>query len=214
MQGMRLREVKRLIDLCLYEDELYCCGYNRIAGVDEAGRGSLAGPIIAAAVILDRKKMIIEQLNDSKKLSSGKRNRIFRKIIKSCICWSFAKISPAVIDRINIGKANLLVMRKAVIRLKVRPDLVITDAFKIDLDHFKLQSIPITKGDELSVSIAAASVIAKVIRDRIMLKYSRIYPEYDLENNKGYGTKKHFQLLKEVGPSKIHRISFKGVLKR
>ena len=208
---MKFREVKRLLDLCSYEDELFSCGYYSIAGVDEAGRGSLAGPIVAAAVILDRQKMMIEKLDDSKKIIAANRNIIFKKIIKSCKCWSIARVSPIVIDRISLGNANHLVMKKAVSKLKIKPDLVITDALHIDLKRFDIQSIPIINGDELSVSIAAASILAKVIRDRLMMKYSHIYPQYGFDNNKGYGTKKHFMVLKDIGPSAIHRKSFKGV---
>jgi ribonuclease HII len=206
---MNLNEIKRLINLCGFEDELYSNGFNNIAGADEVGRGSLAGPIVAAAVILDRKKLLIEKVNDSKKLSKKNRNYIFRKIIKSCRCWSIAKLSPQMIDKISLQKANILVIKKAITGLKIKPDIVLTDAIdiKINIDLF-----PIIKGDELSISIAAASVIAKVIRDKMMIKLSRAYPEYDLASNKGYGTNKHLKTLQKYGPSKIHRMSFKGVL--
>jgi ribonuclease HII len=206
---MNLNEIKRLINLCGFEDELYSNGFNNIAGVDEVGRGSLAGPIVAAAVILDRKKLLIEKVNDSKKLSKKNRNYIFRKIIKNCRCWSIAKLSPQIIDKISLQKANILVIKKAITGLKIKPDIVLTDAIdiKINIDLF-----PIIKGDELSISIAAASVIAKVIRDKMMIKLSRAYPEYDLASNKGYGTNKHLKTLQKYGPSKIHRMSFKGVL--
>lgn len=209
---MKFTEVKRLLNLCAYEDELYLCGFDAIAGVDEAGRGSLAGPIVAAAVILDRNKILIEKLNDSKKISEKTRNRLFRKIIRSCKAWSVVKVPSSVIDRISLGKANLLVMKKAILSLKSKPDIVITDAFEINMRKYNTEIIPIINGDELSASIAAASVIAKVVRDRLMLKYSRIYPEYDFGTNKGYGTKKHMITLQKYGPCRIHRVSFRGVL--
>ncbi len=209
---MKFKEVKRLINLCVYEDELYLCGYNAVAGVDEVGRGSLAGPIVAAAVILDRNKIFIEKLNDSKKIPQKTRNSLFRKIIKSSRSWSVSKVPPSIIDRISLGKANHLVLKKAILGLKSKPDIVITDAYEINIRKYNTEIIPIINGDELSASIAAASVIAKVIRDRLMLKYSRIYPEYDFGTNKGYGTKKHMLVLRKYGPCRIHRVSFRGVI--
>ncbi len=209
---MQFKEVKRLLDLCVYEDELFGYGYKNIAGVDEVGRGSLAGPLVAAAVILNRDHMLIERLDDSKKLDANTRKKIFRKIIKSCLCWSVASVSPAVIDRISLGKANILVMKKAISYLKTAPDIVLTDAVDLRLNKTNVKIMPIINGDELSASVAAASIIAKVIRDSIMTKLSRTYPEYGLKSNKGYATKKHQVSLQKYGPSRIHRISFKGVL--
>jgi ribonuclease HII len=207
---MNLPEIKRLINMCAFEDELFCCGFERIAGADEVGRGSLAGPIVAAAVIMDRKKIFIENLNDSKKIPEKNRKKIFRKIIKSCRCWSVAKVPSSIIDRISLGNANRLVIKKAINGLKMKPDIVMTDAFDINMQKFDIPVIPIINGDELSSSIAAASVIAKVFRDKIMLKMSRIYPQYDFIHNKGYGTGKHLISIQRHGPSKIHRISFKN----
>ena len=209
---MKFKEVKRLIRLCAYEDELYLCGYNAIAGVDEAGRGSLAGPIVAAAVILDRNKILLEKLNDSKKLTVSTRNSLFRMIVRSCKNWSVARVSSSVIDRISLGKSNLLVMKKTILYLKKKPDIVITDALALTIRKYDTEIIPIINGDELSASIAAASVVAKVIRDRLMLKYSRMYPEYGFAENKGYGTAKHLLALQKYGPCRIHRVSFRGVL--
>lgn len=209
---MEIEEIKRLLGIFSYEDHLYSFGFNFIAGVDEVGRGSLAGPIVAAAVILNRKHFFIEDLKDSKKLSSHKRDILFKKILKCCTGWAVSKIPPGSIDRISLGKANILVMKKAVKGLKIKPDIVLTDAINIDMRRFNIFSLPITSGDQLSASIAAASIIAKVIRDRIMIKYARLYPHYDFKNNKGYGTKKHLLMLKKYGPSKIHRLSFKNVL--
>jgi ribonuclease HII len=206
---MKFEEIERLKRLYVYEDNLLLNGYREIAGVDEVGRGPLAGPIVAAAVILDRKKILIENLNDSKKISEKNREPIFREILNSCITWSIAKIPPRVIDDISISKANILVIKEAIKKLKIKPDIVITDAVAVKMD---IKVIPIINGDEKSASIAAASIIAKVIRDRIMINVSRYYPEYNFEYNKGYGTKEHLKNLQKYGPSKIHRISFRGVL--
>jgi ribonuclease HII len=206
---MELKEVRRLINLCRYEDDLYIEGYGRIAGVDEVGRGSLAGPLVAAAVILDRKSLIIENIDDSKKINAERRKFIFKKIIKSCLCWSVARISPGEIDRLSMARANAIAFKKAVSGLKKKPDIILADFIGEDLgDKF----LPIVKGDQISISIAAASIIAKVIRDRIMLKLSKLYPEYGFEHNKGYGTPQHLKALQMFGPTIIHRSSFRGVL--
>jgi len=206
---MNFNEAKRLLNLCRYENNLYLDGYELVAGVDEAGRGSLAGPLIAAAVIIHRKKMMIENINDSKKLSRARRERIFGEIIKNSVCWSVAEISPAEIDRLSMAKANILVFKKAVNGLKIKPDIVLADFVSGNLGE---GYVPVVKGDQLSVSIAAASIIAKVVRDRIMVELSRHYPEYGLENNKGYGTRQHLMSLEKYGPTVIHRASFRGVL--
>ncbi len=196
----------------MYEDDLYCCGFENIAGVDEVGRGSLAGPIVAAAVILKRDRLFITKLNDSKKLSANIRAKLYLEIIHKCQSWSIASLSSKIIDKISLSKANILVMKKAVLALKIKPDIVITDAFGFNTGKTGIDVFPIIKGDEKSASIAAASIIAKVFRDRIMAKYSEIYPEYGFAVNKGYGTRKHQAMLQKYGPSKIHRISFKGVI--
>jgi len=206
---MKFKEIKRIVDLCRYEDELYIAGYEKVAGVDEVGRGSLAGPLVAAAVILDKKKLIIEDINDSKKLAEGKRKHIFKKVIRSCLCWSVVKIPPDEIDRISITKANAIAFQRAVSSLKMKPDIILTDFINIDLG---IEYLPLVNGDSLSVSVAAASIIAKVIRDGIMIKLSRYYPEYGFEHNKGYGTRKHLKSLQKYGPTLIHRVSFRGVL--
>lgn len=206
---MEFRETKRIINISRYENELYIDGYETIAGVDEAGRGSLAGPLVAAAVIMDRKKMMIEDINDSKKLTEAKRRVIFKEIIKNCLCWSAVKISPDEIDRMSINKANVVAFEKAVGSLKIKPNIILADFVNAKMDVKYLQII---KGDSLSVSIASASIIAKVIRDDIMLKLSKYYPEYGFENNKGYGTRQHLVSLQKFGPSMVHRMSFRGVL--
>ncbi len=206
---MKFEEIKRLINLCKYEDDLFLSGYRSIAGVDEVGRGSLAGPLMAAAVILDRENLMIEGLNDSKKVSIKKRECIYKKIINSCVSWSVAKVSSREIDEISINNANILAVKKAANKLKVKPDAVLVDYICVDLDA---EVLPIVNGDELSVSIAAASIIAKVTRDKIMVELSKYYPEYGFERNKGYGTKEHLEALRIYGPSVIHRMSFNGVV--
>lgn len=206
---MELKEVRRLIDLCRYEDDLYIAGYRAVAGVDEVGRGSLAGPLVAAAVILERKKLKIENINDSKKITAERREYIFKKIIKSCLCWSVARISPGEVDRLSMSRANMIAFKRAVKGLKKKPDIVLADFIGGDLGDMFL---PIVKGDQISISIAAASIIAKVIRDKIMLKLSKLYPEYGFEHNKGYGTPQHLRALQIFGPTIIHRSSFRGVL--
>jgi len=206
---MELKEVRRLINLCRYEDDLYIAGYRRIAGVDEVGRGSLAGPLVAAAVIMDRKNLIIENINDSKKITEERRKHIFKEIIKSCMCWSVVRISPGEIDRLSMARANAIAFKRAVRGLKKKPDIILSDFIGKDLgDEF----LPMVKGDQISISIAAASIIAKVIRDRVMLKLSKLYPEYGFEHNKGYGTPQHLRALQKYGPTIIHRSSFRGVL--
>jgi len=213
---MKFAEIKRIMSLCCCEDELYSMGYELIAGVDEVGRGSLAGPLVAAAVILDRKNMLLEKIDDSKKLTAVQRQVLFKKIISSCVCWSIAKISPSQIDRYNITRANIMAFDLAVSRLRVKPDIIISDF--INMDSRKLSSssstgfIPIWDGDSHSISIAAASIVAKVTRDRLMKRLALSFPQYGLENNKGYGTRKHLISLKRYGPASIHRKTFRGVI--
>ena len=208
---MDIDEINRLNNLNCYEDELFSNGLDLIAGVDEAGRGCLAGPIVAAAVILKRKSLSIQSLNDSKKIAPPKRKEIFKKIINSALCYSVAKIPNKKIDTMSLGKANIKVMELAVSRLKIKPQIVLSDGFYIKC---ACDSLPIIKGDLLCASIAAASIIAKVTRDEIMVRFSKIYPGFDLENNKGYGTYKHLEALRKRGPTHIHRRSFNGVVNK
>lgn len=186
-------------------------GYEKIAGVDEVGRGSLAGPMVAAAIMLDKNKYTIENINDSKKLSKKNREIIFKKIMEDCICWSIAMVSPLEIDEGSLSRANVKVFTDAVAGLKVKPDIVLSDYInlKFNIRDLDLRFFPIVKGDQFSVSIAAASIIAKVTRDRIMVKLSKQYPEYGFDANKGYGTRKHLLALQKFGPSRVHRMSFK-----
>ena len=208
---MKIKESNRLINFCEYEDSLYLSGYDLIAGVDEVGRGALAGPIIAAAVILKRSGLFIEGINDSKKISSKKRKELFKTIIDNCICYSIGKLCSRKIDEISLGKANIAVFEKAINNLMITPQIVLTDAFNVQKSIAPV--FPIIKGDESSISIAAASIIAKVTRDNIMEKFDLIYSRYGFKDNKGYGTKNHFECIEKYGPCPIHRLSFKGVLR-
>lgn len=189
-----------------YETEAYSKGYNCVCGVDEAGRGPLAGPVFAAAVILP-KGYVIEGVNDSKKLSEKKREELFEKIKSEALCYSVASVDEKIIDEINILNATFLAMEKAVEGLKIHPDFVMIDGNRAP----KSLDIPcqtVVKGDAKSASIAAASILAKVSRDRFMLKMAEKYPEYCFEKHKGYGTKLHYEMLDLYGVSDIHRKSF------
>ena len=179
-----------------------------IAGVDEAGRGPLAGPVVAAAVIFSS-SIDIDGLDDSKKLSAKKRDELFPKIQKSAVAYGVAVVDPKVIDEINILQAARLAMKDAVNQLKPVPDLLLIDGnqkIESSLDQWA-----IIKGDSKSLSIAAASILAKVTRDRIMDDYHQLYPQYQFNRHKGYGTKLHRALIQEHGPCPIHRSTFKGV---
>jgi len=181
-------------------------GYKLIAGVDEVGRGPLAGPIVAAAVIFPP-GINIPGLNDSKKLSRKQREALYPLIREKAIGCGIAAINNRVIDRINIGRANRLAMKRAVLKMAVRPDYLLIDGPMIRID-LPIEQEGITGGDHKCASIAAASIIAKVTRDRIMVKYHRKYPDYGFDEHKGYGTKKHLQRLMKYGPTSLHRRSF------
>jgi ribonuclease HII len=176
-----------------------------IAGTDEAGRGPLAGPVVAAAVIFD-KDVFIEGVNDSKQLSEKERDDLLPQIIEKCLTCSVSVISHIRIERINIFQASLLAMTTSIDRLKIKPDLILVDGNK-NLNH-PVRSIPIIKGDSKSFAIASASIIAKVARDRIMKRLHIYYPGYCWSKNKGYGTAEHIAAIKTYGPSPFHRISF------
>lgn len=190
----------------LYENEAEKAGYRVICGVDEAGRGPLAGPVFAAAVILPEGH-IIEGVNDSKKLSEKKRDILFDKIIEECVCCSVGTASEKEIDEINILQATFLAMKRAVDGLKMHPQLALVDGNQIPpLDGTDVKTI--VKGDSKSASIAAASIIAKVSRDRYMLEMAEKYPEYHFEKHKGYGTKLHYEMIERFGICDIHRKTF------
>lgn len=183
-------------------------GYKTVAGVDEAGRGPLAGPVCAAAVILPE-NCEIEGLNDSKKLSEKKREALYDIIIEKAISYDIQLVDNNVIDEINILQATMLAMTNAVNGLKVKPQFVIIDGNKVP-ERLQIPADCVVKGDAKSMSIAAASILAKVTRDRLMLELDKKYPEYDFARHKGYGTKLHQEKLLEYGPCEIHRKTFIG----
>lgn len=189
-----------------YETELYLKGYKLIAGIDEAGRGPLAGPVIAAAVIF-KQGVSIEGVNDSKKLSEKTRERLFYEIRKNAVTYGVGMISNERIDEIDILRATFEAMRRAYDRLSVKPDFVIIDGRDEPLDIKEQMSI--IRGDGLSHSIAAASIIAKVTRDKLMNFYDKIYPVYGFAKNKGYATPEHIEAIKKFGRCTIHRKSFR-----
>ncbi len=187
------------------EQEYYAQGYRVICGVDEAGRGPLCGPVVAAACILPD-GLYIDGLNDSKKLTEKKREKLFDIIKESALAYCIAEASVEEIDALNILEADLLAMRRAIDGLAIKPDLALIDG-NIARD-FQIDAYPIIKGDAISMNIAAASVLAKVTRDRLCIELDREYPEYGIAKHKGYGTKAHMDALRTYGPSKIHRKQF------
>lgn len=196
-------------DLLLYENTLWAEGYTAIAGIDEAGRGPLAGSVYAAAVILPQ-GCRIEGLRDSKKLSEKKREALFDEIVERAVAYGIYAVDSARIDEINILEATFEAMRGAVDALTVRPDFVLIDGNRIKgFDDFTYQTI--VGGDDLSQSIAAASVLAKVSRDRYMRQMAELYPLYEFEKHKAYGTARHRELIAKYGPCPIHRKTFRGV---
>lgn len=197
------KERARIEAMKVYEKEYESHGW--ICGIDEVGRGPLCGPVVASAVILPKDCQIL-YLNDSKKLSEKKREELYDVIMEQAIAVGVGMASPQRIDEINILQATYEAMRQAISSLKVKPAVLLNDA--VTIPEVEIPQIPIIKGDAKSVSIAAASIIAKVTRDRMMVEYDRIYPGYDLASNKGYGTKVHMEALKTVGPCEIHRRTF------
>lgn len=196
------------IDMYEIENQLHLEGYKLIAGVDEAGRGPLAGDVYAAAVILDEDNPI-EGLNDSKKLTEKKREALFDEIVKKAKAYSVCSVSAEEIDKINILNATYKAMNGAVNSLEIKPDFVIIDGNRIQ--GMEIEHKTVVKGDSLSASIAAASILAKVSRDRYMEEMAKKYPEYNFEKHKAYGTKEHMELIAKYGPAPIHRKTFKGV---
>ena len=203
---MKEKELERLNNLKEEEKNLHSRGFKNICGIDEAGRGPLAGPVVIAGVIMPEDSMI-EGVNDSKKVSEKKRELLYDKIIEEAISYSVAIIGQDVIDEINILNATKKGLTNVVEGLDVRPDLIIVDA----LEHIDTKGIPyesIIKGDAKCYSIAAASILAKVTRDRIMREWDLVYPQYGFAKHKGYGTAFHIQAIKEYGLCPIHRRSF------
>lgn len=194
-------DVQRLLT---YEKYYLEKGCRYICGVDEVGRGPLAGPVTVCAVIMDLDKLV-DGVNDSKKLTAKKREALYDKIIASAVDYKIVSLDNDVIDRINILAATKEAMKQAVCGLKVKPDVVLVDAVKLEIPYFVHSII---HGDALSYSIGAASILAKVYRDRLMDDYDKIFPEYGFSSNKGYGSAKHIAALKEFGPTPIHRKTF------
>ena len=196
-------EKRRMEDMYIYERKY--ADFQYICGIDEVGRGPLAGPVVAGAVILPKDCDIL-YLNDSKKLSEKKREALYDEIMEKAVATGIGIVGPNVIDEINILQATYEAMRIAISNLKVRPDLLLNDA--VTIPEVNIRQVPIIKGDAKSASIAAASIIAKVTRDRLMVQYDEVLPGYDFASNKGYGSATHIQALKEIGATPIHRQSF------
>lgn len=202
------KEVERTYNMQTFERKY--SDYQYICGIDEVGRGPLAGPVCAGAVILP-KNVDILYINDSKQLSAAKREELYDIIKEKAVDVKTAFSSPDVVDEINILQATYRAMREAINCLEVKPDILLNDA--VNIPEVNLKQVPIIKGDAKSISIAAASIIAKVERDRLMIMYDEMYPEYGFASNKGYGSKEHIEALKKYGPCPIHRRSFiKGLI--
>lgn len=199
------KERERTEQMKIYEHKYEDLGW--ICGIDEVGRGPLAGPVVAGAVILPRDSKILYR-NDSKQLTAKKRDELYDVIMREAVAVGIGYASPARIDEINILQATYEAMREAISKLSVKPDVLLNDAVKIP--QVDIRQVPIIKGDAKSVSIAAASIIAKVTRDRLMEEYDKVLPGYGFASNKGYGSAEHIAALKEIGPSPIHRQSFIG----
>ena len=204
LKGEKLElELKRLEAMRAYEKEYDACSF--ICGIDEAGRGPLAGPVVAGAVVLKKDAQIL-YLNDSKKLSEKRREELYLEIQEKAVSWAVGIAGPERIDEINILQATYEATREAVSKLSVPPDILLNDA--VTIPGLDIPQVSIIKGDAKSLSIAAASVMAKVTRDHMMAQYGELYPQYGFAKHKGYGTAVHIAALKEFGPCPIHRRSF------
>lgn len=203
---MKEKELERLTNYKQIEKQIYENGYKNICGIDEAGRGPLAGPVVVAGVIMPEDSMI-EGVNDSKKVSEKKREMLYDKIIEEAISYSIAIIGQDIIDKINILQATKQGVTSVVKGLDIKPNLIIIDALQ-NIDTSGIQYKSIIKGDEKCYSIGAASILAKVTRDRIMRQWDEVYPQYGFAKHKGYGTSAHIQAIKEYGLCPIHRRSF------
>ncbi len=197
------KENERIEGMKEYEYRYASCGY--ICGIDEVGRGPLAGPVVAGAVILPHDCDLL-YLNDSKQLSAKKREELYPQIMEKAVAVGLGFVGPERIDEINILQATYEAMRQAIQNLSVRPDILLNDA--VTIPGVDIRQVPIIKGDAKSISIAAASIVAKVTRDRLMVQYDELYPQYGFASNMGYGAAKHIAALKEYGPTPIHRRSF------
>ena len=203
---MKEREIERLNKLKEYEKKIYDKGIKYIAGIDEAGRGPLAGPVVVGCVIMPQDSFI-EYVNDSKKVSETKREMLYEKITNEAIAWGTGIVMQDEIDEINILNATKKALTMAIDNLKVKPEVILVDALE-KIDTHQIPYISVIKGDAKIYSISAASIVAKVTRDRIMREYDEIYPQYGFASHKGYGTAKHIQAIKEYGICSIHRKSF------
>ena len=197
------KERERTEQMKIYEHKYEDLGW--ICGIDEVGRGPLAGPVVAGAVILPRDSKIL-YLNDSKQLTAKKRDELYDVIMREAVAVGIGYASPARIDEINILQATYEAMREAISKLAVKPQILLNDA--VTIPKIEIPQVPIIKGDAKSVSIAAASIIAKVTRDRLMVEYDKIMPEYGFASHKGYGSKSHIEAIRQYGPSPIHRATF------
>jgi len=214
-QSVKSAFVRVLFYFCMqvgleFENQATAEGFKFIAGVDEVGRGCLAGAVVAAAVILDLSKPLPEGLNDSKKISAKNRERIAEEIRENAICYAIAQVEADEIDRINILQATKKAMISAIGKLNPAADFLLIDA--LQLKELNLPQKAIIHGDAISASIAAASIVAKVYRDNLMCELDKTYPEYGFAQHVGYGTKAHFEALRKYGATSIHRKSFRGVL--
>ena len=196
-------ELRRIYDLKQYEREYE--SYEFICGIDEVGRGPLAGPVVAGAVILPKDCDIL-YINDSKKLSAAKREELYDEIMEKAVATGIGMVSPQRIDEINILQATYEAMREAIAKLDPQPDILLNDA--VTIPQVSINQVPIIKGDAKSISIGAASIIAKVTRDRLMEEYDSILPGYGFASNKGYGSADHIKAIKDMGPTPIHRLTF------
>ena len=199
------KEIARTKAMSVFEEEYKNCQY--ICGIDEVGRGPLAGPVVAGAVVLPKDDIIL-YLNDSKKLSEKKREMLYDEIMNRAVATGIGMASPARIDEINILQATYEAMRMAIEDLGIRPDILLNDA--VTIPGVDIRQVPIIKGDAKSISIGAASIIAKVTRDRMMEEYDKLLPGYGFASNKGYGSAEHIKALQTLGPTPIHRRSFIG----
>jgi len=197
------KEMERLAVMKTYENQY--SEYEYICGIDEVGRGPFAGPVIACAIILPKDCDIL-YINDSKQLSEKKREELYDEIISKAVAFGIGSVPPEQIDDMNILQATYEAMRKAISNLPITPDILLNDA--VTIPGVNIKQVPIIKGDAKSISIAAASIVAKVTRDRLMVAYDKIFPGYDLAGNKGYGSAKHIEAIKELGLTPIHRKSF------
>ena len=203
----RLEQERQRLEVLRTYEHRYEAASPMICGIDEVGRGPRAGPVCAAAVILPRDCEIL-YINDSKKLSEARRESLYDEIMEKAVAVGLGFASPEKIDEVNILQATYIAMRQAIAELAVAPDLLLNDA--VTIPEVSVKQVPIIKGDAKSISIGAASIIAKVTRDRLMKEYDAIMPEYGFAQNKGYGTKEHIEALQKYGPSPIHRKSFIG----